>query len=139
MARQRHLKITVEGKIYDVMVEEIDDDSTFYPAPDLASTARPPRPAQTAGPAPAAAAPAAPAAAVSTPSGVNEKLAPLGGVVIEITAREGDKVKAGDQVVVLESMKMKQVISAHRDGTVTKVHVQNGQAIDAGQPLISIE
>jgi len=134
MARTRHLKITVEGKIYDVVVEDMsDDDSTFYPSPNLSSTATRPAPPPAASPSvgPPAAAPAA--------AGGNDKPAPMGGVIVEVSVKEGDTVKAGDQVVLMEAMKMKQVVTAHKDGRVSKIHVKAGDAVDAGQPLLTIE
>lgn len=134
MARTRHLMITVEGKVYDVVVEDVtEDDSTFYPSPGLSSTAT--RPAPPATPSPAVGPPAtAPAAA-----GSNDKPAPMGGVIIELNVKEGDPVKVGDQILIMEAMKMKQVVTAHKDGKVSKIHVKAGDAVDAGQPLLSID
>ena len=138
MARTRHLKITVEGKIYDVVVEDVtDDDSTFYPSPGLSSTAS--RPA--AAPVPAAVNPApahAAAPATGTP-GANDKLAPMGGMIVELSVKEGERVEAGKQVLIMEAMKMKQVVTAHKDGTVSRIHVKPGDAVDAGQPLLTID
>jgi biotin carboxyl carrier protein len=133
MARTRHLKITVEGKVYDVVVEDVtDDDGTLYPSPGLATAvAQPPTSSPAADRAASAAAPVV--------AGANEKLAPMGGVVIEITVKEGDTVEAGRQLLTMEAMKMKQMVAAHKDGVVTKIHVQAGQAVDAGQPLVTIE
>lgn len=131
----RHLRITVDGKAYDVVVEDVTEDagSTFYQT----STVGMPR---TPGPAPAApAAPPAPAAPVAGGGGTaNDKLAPLGGVILEVTVKAGDSVKTGDKVAVIEAMKMKTVVSAHKDGTVSSIAVKEGDAVDAGQVLLSI-
>lgn len=136
MARTRHLKITVEGKDYDVVVEDVtDDDSTFYPSPTLSSTAT--RPAPSAPARPVSVGP--PATSPTAAAGGNDKTAPMGGVIVEVTVKEGDAVKSGDQILIMEAMKMKQVVTAHQDGKVTKVHVQPGQAVDAGQALLTIE
>lgn len=135
----KQLKITVEGKVYDVTVEDVSEDagSTFYPAPGMSE--RYAAPAPRSAPAPAAQTAAAPAAAApSTAAGANDKVAPMGGVIIEITVKEGDKVKTGDQVAIIEAMKMKQVIASDHDGTVSKIHVKVGEAVDAGQPLMTI-
>ncbi len=134
MARTRHLKITVEGKVYDVVVEDVtDDDGTLYPSPGLASTAHQPA-AATPPPAAAPARPATPAVA-----GANDKLAPMGGTIVEILVKEGERLEAGRQVLVMEAMKMKQVVTAHKDGTVSRIHVKPGEAVDAGQPLVTID
>lgn len=134
MARTRHLKITVEGKVYDVVVEDVtDDDSTFYPSPGLSAAAS--RPSPPAAPTPAAAVPAV----VDALTGANDKLAPMGGMIVEVLVKEGERVEAGRQVLLMEAMKMKQVVTAHKDGMVTRIHVKPGEAVDAGQPLLSIE
>jgi len=68
-----------------------------------------------------------------------QQQAPLGGVVMEISVNVGDKVTIGQQVALLEAMKMKTVIAADYDGTVTKIMVKKGDAVDSGQPLMTIE
>jgi biotin carboxyl carrier protein len=127
----KHLKITVEGKIYDVVVEDVTEDagSTFYQSPSVGVTA--PRPT----PVPSAPAAPAPAPAVGGPA---DKVAPLAGVIIEVSVSVGAQVKAGDKVAVIEAMKMKTVVSAHKDGKVTNVAVKVGDAVEAGQPLVTI-
>ncbi len=133
----KHLRITVDGKAYDVVVEDMTEESggNLYPAPGsmaAAQAAAAPRPA----PAPAA---PAPAAAPAAAGGDNDKLAPLGGVVIEIDVKVGDAVKAGDKVMTIEAMKMKTAVSAHRDGSVKSIPVKVGDAVDAGQVLLTID
>lgn len=130
----KHLRITVEGKVYDVVVEDVTEDagSTFYQPPTEGIPAAAPS-APAPRPAPAAATPAPAAAA-----GAEDKVAPLGGVVIEITVKEGDRVKAGDQVAVIEAMKMKTMVAADHDGTVRNILVKVGEAVDAGQVLMTI-
>lgn len=68
-----------------------------------------------------------------------DKLAPLGGVVVDISVSVGSSVKAGDKIMTIEAMKMKTAVSAHRDGTVKSVPVKVGDAVDAGQVLVTIE
>ena len=131
----KHLRITVEGKVYDVIVEDVSEDagSTFYqmPAAPVPSAAPAPRPAA---PTPAPAAPTAGASA-----GAKDKVAPLGGVIVEISVREGDKVKAGDKLATIEAMKMKTLVAADHDGTVKNIQVKAGDAVDAGQVLMTID
>jgi biotin carboxyl carrier protein len=132
----KHLRITVDGKAYDVLVEDVTEDTggTLYPAPGTM--------AQAAAAAQAAAvqAPAAPVAGPSGGSGgPNDKLSPLAGVVVEVGVKVGEAVKSGQQMLVIEAMKMKTSVSAHKDGKVTAVMVKPGDAVDAGQVLLSIE
>ena len=131
----RHLRITVDGKAYDVVVEDVTEDagSTFYQTTSVGMPRRP-------SPAPAApAAPSAPPAPAAAGAGTdNDKLAPLGGVVLEVSVKVGDAVKTGDKVAVIEAMKMKTVVSAHKDGTVSSIAVKAGDAVDAGQVLLTI-
>lgn len=127
----RHLKITVEGKIYDVVVEDVTEDagSTFYQSPSAGVT--PPRPAPV---------PSAPTAPVPAPAagGPGEKVAPLAGIIIEVAVNVGQQVNAGDKVAVIEAMKMKTVVSAHKQGKVTNIAVKVGDAVEAGQAICTI-
>jgi len=66
-------------------------------------------------------------------------LAYMPGRVVGLLAQEGDAVTAGQGVVVLEAMKMQNEIQAESDGTVTRIHVQPGQAVEGGDPLFEVE
>ena len=57
------------------------------------------------------------------------------GTIVKIVAEEGQRVAAGDTVVVLEAMKMEQPLTAHKDGTVTGLAVQIGQTVSAGTTI----
>ena len=127
----KHLKITVEGKVYDVVVEDVTEDagSTFYQTPGAGMPA--PRPTSV---------PSAPAAPAPAPvaGGPDEKAAPLAGVIIEIAVNVGQQVNAGDKVAVIEAMKMKTVVSAHKAGKISNIAVKVGDAVEAGQALVTI-
>jgi biotin carboxyl carrier protein len=127
----KHLKITVEGKVYDVVVEDVTEDagSTFYQSPSAGMPAF--------RPAPVPSAPAAPAPAPAA-GGPADKAAPLAGVIIEVSVNLGQQVKAGDKIAVIEAMKMKTVVSAHKDGKISKIAVKVGDAVEAGQALVTI-
>ena len=127
----KHLKITVEGKVYDVVVEDVTEDagSTFYQTPSAGMPA--PRPTSVPS------APAAPAAA-PVAGGPDEKAAPLAGVIIEIAVNVGQQVNAGDKVAMIEAMKMKTVVSAHKAGKISNIAVKVGDAVEAGQALVTI-
>ena len=61
------------------------------------------------------------------------------GRVVDIRVAEGATVEAGQALVVLEAMKMQNEIQADRAGVVKKIHVENGQAVEGGDPLLDIE
>lgn len=64
---------------------------------------------------------------------------PLPGTILKIFVKEGDIVKAGDPVAVLEAMKMENTIEAEQNGTVTKIHVSQGDSVMEGSEILSIE
>jgi biotin carboxyl carrier protein len=61
------------------------------------------------------------------------------GRVTAVLVEEGAEVAKGQGIVVLEAMKMENEIRAEHDGTVSKIHVQPGQAVDTGNPLFDLE
>lgn len=61
------------------------------------------------------------------------------GRVVDVLVAEGDEVGAGQGVLVLEAMKMENEIQAEVAGVVRKLHVEPGQAVEAGDPLFDIE
>jgi acetyl-CoA/propionyl-CoA carboxylase biotin carboxyl carrier protein len=66
-------------------------------------------------------------------------VSPMQGTIIKIAVEEGQRVSAGDVVVVLEAMKMEQPLTAHKDGTVTGLSVVVGQTVTAGAVICSLE
>jgi len=64
---------------------------------------------------------------------------PMQGTIVKIVASEGQRVSAGDTIVVLEAMKMEQPLTAHKDGTVTGLTVKVGQAVAAGDALCQLK
>ena len=60
------------------------------------------------------------------------------GTIVKITASEGQRVSAGDVIVVLEAMKMEQPLTAHKDGTVTGLAVEVGQTVSAGAAICEL-
>lgn len=65
--------------------------------------------------------------------------APLTGKIIKVEVKQGDKVKEGDTLVILESMKMENPIVATIDGTVAKVSVNPDQVVKTGDAIATIE
>jgi len=70
---------------------------------------------------------------------VKEIKAPMPGSILDILVKEGDEVKANDQLLVLEAMKMENVIKSPGDGVVGKVHISEKQNVEKNQVLISFE
>lgn len=71
--------------------------------------------------------------------GVNDIKAPMPGMILEVSAKQGDQVSEGDYLLVLEAMKMENTMTAPRDGVVKMVHVEKGETVDKGQLLIEME
>ena len=91
---------------------------------------------------PAAATPAATTtAATTTAAAASGKpvVAPLPGTINEIKVKVGDKVNAGDTVVILEAMKMQNNIEAETSGTITSINVNKGDAVMEGDTLVTIK
>ncbi|MBF0148186.1 MAG: biotin/lipoyl-binding protein [Magnetococcales bacterium] len=128
--KQRKLRVTVEGKQYEVLVEDITSGDKSQGAPRAVSTS-----------APAAAAappPPPPKAASSGPAGQEARIAPLAGIVTAVYVKDGDVVKAGDKVCEIEAMKQKNDVVAHRAGTVKDLSVKVGDAVESAQVLMNI-
>ena len=68
---------------------------------------------------------------------VNEIKAPMPGLVLDIKVNAGDMVKKGDPVLVLEAMKMENILKSPTDGIVSKINVKKGVAIEKNQVLIN--
>ncbi len=114
----KNYTITVNGTVYDVVVEEKD-----------------------AGAAPAAvSAPKAPAVQTSAQSsgGAVKVTASVPGKVFKVEVKAGQAVKAGDTVVILESMKMEIPVVAPQDGTIVTVDTAVGDSVENGDTLASM-
>ena len=92
-------------------------------------------PTATATPAATTTAAAQPAAAASG----KPVVAPLPGTINELKVKVGDKVNAGDTVVILEAMKMQNSIEAETSGTITSINVNKGDAVMEGDTLVTIK
>ena len=124
----KNYTITVNGSVYDVVVEE----GASGGAPAAAAPAAP-RAVPKAAPAPASAAPAAGGAAGSV-----KIEAGAAGKVFKIEANVGQAVKKGDAVVIVEAMKMEIPVVAPEDGTVASINVAVGDAVEAGALLATL-
>ena len=128
----KKFNITVNGSSYAVEVEEVGGSAApVAAAPRAAAPAAAPAPA----PAPAPAAPAAPAAKAAG-AGEHAINAPMPGKILKVLVKEGQQVKAGENMMMLEAMKMQNEILADADATVKAVNVSEGQTVKAGDSLI---
>ncbi len=129
----KKFQITVNGKAYEVEVEEMGGGSTQAPRA-AASVAVP-----SAAPAPKAAPAAAPAPkAAAVPAGSESVTAPMPGKVMSIKVTTGQAVTAGDLILVLEAMKMENEIFCGASGTVKEIRVNEGAAVNPGDVLVVI-
>jgi glutaconyl-CoA decarboxylase len=125
-------KVTLNGRTYEVEVETdrailVDEYEAYAPAPAPAAVP--------AAPAAVPAAAAAPAAAAEVAAGERVN-APMPGNILKVEVNKGDKVKAGQLLVILEAMKMENEIVAPKAGTVAQVVVKVGEKVDTGATLV---
>ena len=119
----KQYKITVNGKTYDVTVEESGEAAS-------AVTAAPAQVAEKK----------AESAPVQKPSADGEAVkAPIPGTVLNWKVKQGDAVKAGDSLCVLEAMKMENDIAAPHDGVVAEICANKGASVNTGDPLLILK
>ncbi|KAB3533797.1 biotin/lipoyl-containing protein [Alkaliphilus serpentinus] len=134
----RKFNITVNGVSYEVEVEEVKD-GVIQPVATRPST---PAPAPVAKPTPQPAKPVAakPAAAPATaPAGATTIESPMPGNIWKVLVKEGESVKEGQVLLILEAMKMENEIMAPADGVVASIHVSEGASVNGGDILISLK
>lgn len=131
--------VTVDGKNYEVTLKEVAEGAVSSPAASGPISRAPEAPKPVA-PAPAPAAPAAPATPAHAPTGNGQvETAPIQGKILRVEAQAGDHVEAGDVVMILEAMKMENEIMAPKAGTIGQIFVSDGETVDAGADLYSLE
>ena len=110
-------KVTVNGNVYEITLEVVDKaDIKAAPAPVAA----------------------APAPVASAPAGGEAIKAPMPGTILKVNVSNGQAVKKGDVLFVLEAMKMENEIMAPADGTVSSVNVNAGASVEAGSVLCTL-
>ena len=132
------LRVRVEDRWFDVEVTDLDgnpvrvrvDGETIDVEIDAGETRE----------APAAAAPQQPERTPSPgPSPVRTFRSPMPGSIISVSVKEGDQIVTGDEVCLLESMKMRQSLRADWSGIVKTVHVKAGDQVPHGHPIVDLE
>lgn len=130
----KKLRVTVDGKAYEVLVEILDEGTHTAP----------PIPTSTPAPVSAPAAQAAVAAPVSAPAvakasaGAGDITSPLAGKVVSVDVKVGQAVAEGAQVATVEAMKMNTYIYAPKAGTVSAVLVNAGDGVEEGSVLLRV-
>ena len=109
-------KVNVNGNVYEITIEEIDKADIKAPAPAAAPTPQ-----------------AAPA-----PAGAQTVTAPMPGTILKVNVSNGQAVKKGDILMILEAMKMENEILAPCDATVSSVNVAQGATVESGAVLCTL-
>lgn len=122
----KHLRVTIQGKTYEVTVEMLDAGGQPLEAEAPLSV----MPASTVG-----VSTSSPAATSGEPGAVPS---PLAGKIVSVQVTKGQAVKQGDQLLILEAMKMNTYLYAPQDGTVAEILVAVGDAVAEGQTLVRI-
>lgn len=138
----KEYKFKINGKDYAVKIGEADGKNltvNVNGADYQVELENAPVAAQnTASVSPAPAAAAAPAAAPKAAgAGVTIK-SPLPGIIISIDVKEGQAVKRGQKLAVIEAMKMENDILSEADGTVTAIHAHKGDSVLEGADIVTI-
>lgn len=130
----RKFNITVNGKSYEVEVEEVGAPASSAPK------AAPKAPAAPAAAAPKAAPKAeAKPAPVAASAGQEVVEAPMPGNIWKVLVKEGQEVKEGDVLLILEAMKMENEILSPKDGVVSKLATSEGAAVNTGDQLVILD
>jgi len=125
-------EVEIDGKLYRVTIEEISENERTEPKNNNNNGNNTQQ--QQASPSTEQ---AQPAPAPSSGSGQNVT-APMPGNIFKVLAQPGQSVKEGETVVVLEAMKMENEIVAPADGTISAVHVKEGQSVEADDVLFEL-
>ena len=120
----KRYNITVNGNAYDVTVEEMEAGAE---AP-VAAAPLAPKPAKAA----------APKAAPAGAQGGVKVEAPMPGTVVDVKVKVGDKVGNGDDIVIVEAMKMENAIPAPCAGTIASINVSKGDSVNTGTVIATI-
>ena len=139
----KQFNVTVNGKTYAVEVEEVGAGQggfTYQPV-QQAPIQQPAQSAPVQAPvqaAPVQQAPKAQAPKAAPVSGGELMSAPMPGTILDILVTEGQTVKKGEKILILEAMKMENEIAAATDGVVSKIYTSKSSTVSAGDPMLTI-
>ncbi len=109
-------EIEIDGQVYHVKVRELPDDAVMTGQPKAGSSR--------------------PAADYAPPAEGKTMLAPMAGTILRILVKEGQRVKKGENLIVLEAMKMENEIVADEDGIIKSILVKANDSVESDQPLL---
>ena len=109
-------RVNVNGNTYEITLEVIDKAEIKTPAPKAE----------------------APKSAAPAPAGAQTVAAPMPGTILKVNVSNGQAVKKGDVLMILEAMKMENEIMAPCDATVSSVNVANGASVETGTVLCTL-
>ena len=135
----KKLRVTLNNRVYEVLVEVLEDDERGTAGPAIAAPAAPypampPQAVPAAAPPPAVASPAPRPATAASGAGV---FAPIVGTVTKILVSPGNAVKQNQPLIILDAMKMDTYINAPRDGAIAAIDCKVGDSVQVGQKLVS--
>lgn len=142
----KEYKLKINGNDYNVTINDVDDtvaavevngtpfNVEFEKPLKKAAVVSRPAPKSTA----SAPAPQVKVNKPAAPAGGTTITSPLPGVILDLNCKEGDVVKKGQKLLVLEAMKMENVIEATCDGTIASIKVNKGDSVLEGAPLVII-
>ncbi len=125
----KRFNITVNGKAYDVAVEEVTGGAAPVAAP---------APVKATAPA-VAPATAAPSPATASAAGDVKVNAPMPGTILDIKVKVGDAVKMGQPIIILEALKMENDIVAPQDGIISSINVTKGESVETNSLLATMQ
>jgi biotin carboxyl carrier protein len=121
----RPITAVIEGETFEVWPEEIQAAAVVSAAPAAPILTAAPAATATARPAPAA-----------PSAGKSALVAPIPGTIIAIKVKEGQQVNTGDELIILEAMKMKSAIRSNRTGKISRILVAAGDKVSQNQAMI---
>jgi pyruvate carboxylase subunit B len=109
-------EIEIDGQVYHVKVRELPDDAVMTEQPKADSGRH--------------------VADSASQTEGKTMLAPMAGTILRILVKEGQKVKKGENLIVLEAMKMENEIVADEDGIIRRILVKANDNVESDQPLL---
>lgn len=112
----KNYEIEIDGQVYHVKVRELPDDAVMTEQPKADSGRH--------------------VADSATQTEGKTMLAPMAGTILRILVKEGQRVKKGENLIVLEAMKMENEIVADEDGIIRSILVKANDSVESDQPLL---